>query len=534
VIRTKSARRGAFTAPHHLASQAGLAVLREGGNAIEAMVAAAAVVAVVYPYANSIGGDGFWLIGEPGQDPLCIDASGRSAQLATLDFYRQHQLSQMPQRGPLVANTVAATISGWQLALELSAKWGGRLPLKRLLEDATHYSTKGFPVASNHAGSIATFADQLKNVPGFADAFLPGGKPLQAGTMWQQLALGRTFARLAAAGLDDYYRGDIARTQAAALEKLGSPLRLSDFESHRAQFVTPLVLQHSAGRIFNMTAPTQGVASQIILGLFDRLGAQLDAKQAESFEHIHLLVEATKQAFIQRDTHIADPAVMKIDAQSLLEPKFLDGLAAKIDRRHAAPWPLQKDGSGDTIWMGCIDGEGRAVSFIQSVYWQHGSGVVLPETGVLWQNRGTSFTLREGDLRQLRPLTKPYHTLNPAYARLKDGRIIAYGTMGGEGQPQTQAIMFTRYVHFNEKLQDAVTGPRFFLGRTTGGTTESLKMESRFDPALLEALRQAGHDVEAVGAYENMMGHAGMLVLHPSGVIEMAGDSRSDGQAVGF
>lgn len=530
MIRTKSARRGAFTAPHHLASQAGLAVLREGGNAIEAMVAAAAVVAVVYPYANSIGGDGFWLIGEPGQDPLCIDASGRSAQLATLDFYRQHQLDKMPLRGPLVANTVAATISGWQLALEVSAKWGGRLPLRRLLEDAIYYSTHGFPVAANHAGSIALFADQLKTVPGFADAFLPGGQPLQAAAMWKQQALGRTFERLASAGLDDYYRGDIARTQAASLERLGSPLRLEDFESHRAQFVTPLVLQHSAGRIFNMTAPTQGVASHIILGLFDRLGC----KQAEGFEHIHLLVEATKQAFIQRDTHIADPAVMKIDTQSLLEPRFLDGLAAKIDRKRAAPWPPQKDGEGDTIWMGCIDGEGRAISFIQSVYWQHGSGVVLPETGVLWQNRGTSFTLREGDLRQIKPRTKPYHTLNPAYARLKDGRTIAYGTMGGEGQPQTQAIMFTRYVQFGEKLQDAVTGPRFFLGRTTGGTTETLKMESRFDPTLMEALRQAGHAVEVVGPYENMMGHAGMLVLHPSGVIEMAGDPRSDGQAVGF
>lgn len=530
MIRTKSARRGAFTAPHHLASQTGLAVLRDGGNAIEAMVAAAAVVAVVYPYANSIGGDGFWLIGEPGQDPLCIDASGRSAQLASLDFYRQHQQSKMPLRGPLVANTVAATISGWQLALDVSSKWGGKLPLKRLLEDATYYSAKGFPVAANHAGSIALHADQLKNVPGFADAFMPGGKPLQAAAMWKQEALGRTFERLISAGLDDYYRGDIARTQASSLERLGSPLRLADFESHRAQFVTPLVLQHSAGRIFNMTAPTQGVASQMILGLFDRLGC----KQRESFEHIHLLVEATKQAFIQRDTHIADPAVMKIETQSLLEPKFLDGLAAKIDRQRASTWPPQKDGEGDTIWMGCIDGEGRAVSFIQSVYWQHGSGVVLPETGVLWQNRGTSFTLTEGDLRQIRPHTKPYHTLNPAYARLKDGRTIAYGTMGGEGQPQTQAIMFTRYVQFGSTLQDAVTGPRFFLGRTTGGTTETLKMENRFDPALMEALRQAGHAVEEVGPYENMVGHAGMLVLHPSGVIEMAGDPRSDGQAVGF
>ncbi|MDF3075176.1 MAG: putative gamma-glutamyltransferase ywrD, partial [Alphaproteobacteria bacterium] len=168
MIRTKSARRGAFVAPHHLAAQTGLAVLREGGNAIEAMVAAAATVGVVYPYANGIGGDAFWLVGEAGKDPVSIDAAGAAAQLATPEFYRQHQLDAIPQRGPLVANTVAGTISGWQLALELSAKWGGKIPLSRLLEDAIHYAGQGFPVSENLAGSGKLFADLLRAVPGFA------------------------------------------------------------------------------------------------------------------------------------------------------------------------------------------------------------------------------------------------------------------------------------------------------------------------------------------------------------------------------
>ena len=531
MIRTKSARRGAFVAPHHLAAQTGLAVLREGGNAIEAMVAAAATVAVVYPYANGIGGDAFWLIGEAGKDPVCIDAAGAAAQLATPEFYRQHQLDEIPQRGPLVANTVAGTISGWQLALELSSKWGGEVPLARLLEDAIHYSGEGFPVSENHAGSTKLFADLLRNVPGFADAFLDmSGKPVPATTMWTQKALAGTFERLAKAGLDDYYRGDIARAHAKGMEKIGSPLRLDDFEKHRAQFVKPLEMAHSSGRLFNMTAPTQGVTSLMVLGIFDRLGC----RQAEGFEYLHLLVEAIKEAFIERDLHVADPAMMKIDAQSMLDPKYLDRLAAKIDRKTAAPWPPRKPGEGDTIWMGCIDGEGRTISFIQSVYFQYGSGVVIPETGVLWQNRGAGFTLKEGHVRQVRPGKKPYHTLNPAYARLKDGRTIAYGTMGGEGQPQTQAAMFTRYVDYGQSLQSAVSGPRWFLGKTTGGQTDSLKIESRFDPAVIDAMRKAGHDVEMVGPYENMMGHAGMLVLHPSGVIEAAGDPRSDGGAVGF
>lgn len=531
MIRTKSARRGAFVAPHHLAGQTGLAVLREGGNAIEAMVAAAATVAVVYPYANGIGGDAFWLIGEAGKDPICIDAAGAAAQLATPEFYRQHQRDSVPQRGPLVANTVAGTISGWQLALELAAKWGGRIPLARLLEDAIHYAGQGFPVSENHARSTRDYVELLRNEPGFADAFLDGkGQPIPATTMWTQRALAQTFERLAAAGLDDYYRGDVARAHAKGLDKVGAPLRLADFEGHRAQWVKPLEMAHSSGRLFNMTAPTQGVTSLMVLGIFDRLGC----KQAEGFEYLHLLVEAIKLAFIERDLHVADPTMMKIEAQSMLEAKNLDRLAARVDRARAAPWPPRKPGEGDTIWMGCIDGEGRTVSFIQSVYMQYGSGVVIPETGVLWQNRGAGFNLKDGHVRQIRPGKKPYHTLNPAYARLKDGRTISYGTMGGEGQPQTQAAMFTRYVDYGQSLQSAVTGPRWFLGRTSGGQNEALKIEDRFDPAVIDAMRKAGHDVEMVGSYENMMGHAGMLVLHPSGVIEAAGDPRSDGGVTAF
>lgn len=531
MIRTKSARRGAFVAPHHLAAQTGLAVLREGGNAIEAMVAAAATVGVVYPYANGIGGDAFWLIGEAGKDPVCIDAAGAAAHLATPEFYRQHQLDEIPQRGPLVANTVAGTISGWQLALELSSKWGGNFPLSRLLEDAIHYSDQGFPISENLAGSTKLFADLLRNVPGFAETFLDKqGQPIPATTMFAQKALAGTFERLAKAGLDDYYRGDIARAHAKGMEKIGSPLRLEDFAAHRAHWVKPLEMAHSSGRLFNMTAPTQGVTSLMVLGIFDRLAC----RQAEGFDYLHLLMEAIKLAFIERDLHVADPTMMKIDPQSMLDAKNLDRLAAKVNRAKAAPWPPRKSGEGDTIWMGCIDGEGRTVSFIQSVYFQYGSGVVIPETGVLWQNRGAGFTLQEGHVRQVRPGKKPYHTLNPAYARLKDGRTIAYGTMGGEGQPQTQAAMFSRYVQFGQSLQGAVTGPRWFLGKTTGGQTDSLKIENRFDPAVIEAMRKAGHDIDMVGPFENMMGHAGMLVLHPSGVIEAAGDPRSDGGAVGF
>jgi gamma-glutamyltranspeptidase/glutathione hydrolase len=208
-------------------------------------------------------------------------------------------------------------------------------------------------------------------------------------------------------------------------------------------------------------------------------------------------------------------------------------MAASVDGSKAAPWPEAEPG-GDTVWLSAIDGEGRAVSFIQSIYWEFGSGVVLPQTGVTWQNRGTSFNLNDGAHNCLMPARRPFHTIQPALARLADGRVMAYGTMGGEGQPQTQAMIYARHVLYGQDLQEAVTAPRWLLGRTWGAETTNLRIENRFDAAVLEALKAASHDVEIVGPFEEFMGHAGALVHHPSGLIEGAADPRSDGIVAGF
>jgi gamma-glutamyltranspeptidase/glutathione hydrolase len=184
--------------------------------------------------------------------------------------------------------------------------------------------------------------------------------------------------------------------------------------------------------------------------------------------------------------------------------------------------------------MGVIDGSGRAVSFIQSIYHEFGSGIVLDGTGINWQNRGASFSLDPSALNTLEPGRKPFHTLNPAMAHLSDGRVMVYGTMGGEGQPQTQAAVFTRHVVYGQDLQAAISAPRWLLGRTWGQATQSLKVESRFDPALVDALRAMGHEVEVYGAFDETMGHAGAIVAHPGGVIEGANDPRSDGAAIGY
>lgn len=527
MIHTLTALGGMFVAPHHLAAQAGRDVLRDGGNAVEAMVAAAAAIAVVYPHMNAIGGDGFWLIHEPGKEPVAISACGPAAALADLDFYAGHEA--IPSRGPKAALTVAGTIGGWAKALDVAAAWGAALPLPRLLADGIRHAHNGIAVTESQAGLTREKFKGLKDAPGFAQTHLVNGQPPEVGHVLKQPTLGRTLEQLAERGLDDFYRGELAARIGAELERVGSPLRTSDLAAYQAQIVEPLSVRLNDSTVYNLPPPTQGLSALMILGLFERLGVT----EGEGFAHVHGLVEATKRAFRVRDRVVTDPQRLPADPRSFLKPAALTDLAADIDREEALPWP-DVAAPGDTIWMGCIDAQGRAVSFIQSVYWEFGSGVVLQDTGIVWQNRGTSFSLDPKALNVLKPGHRPFHTLNPALALFDDGRVMPYGTMGGEGQPQTQAAVFTRYARFGQGLQAAVTAPRWLLGRTWGGVTTSLKLESRFDPALVEALKAAGHEVEVFSEpFSDTMGHAGALVRHPNGVIEGAVDPRSDGVVAG-
>jgi gamma-glutamyltranspeptidase len=529
MLNTPRCRNGMVTSPHHLASQTGLQILRDGGTAIEAAVAMAAAVAVVYPHMTGIGGDGFWLIAEPGQPPLAVDACGAAGAEVSLDLYRRQGLSAIPNRGPLAANTVAGTISGWQAVLEINRRWGGTLPLSRLLGQAIDYAEAGIVVTVSQAELTAEKFDELAQVPGFADVYLPGGKAPAEGSLLVQPALAKTLRHLAEQGLDSFYRGPLAAVIAAELQKAGSPITAADLARHQPLVRQPLSVSVRGAELFNFPPPTQGLSSLMILALFDRL----NIRDGEGFEYVHGLVEATKQAFLVRDREIADPADMAVDPASFLTPSALDGLAACIDRARALPWPAPASG-GDTIWLGVIDGQGRSVSFIQSVYFEFGSGVVLPQTGITWQNRGCSFQLTDTGRRRLRPGAKPFHTLNPAMARFADGRSMVYGTMGGEGQPQTQAAVFSRYAWFGHGLQAAITAPRWLLGRTWGAESVTLKLESRFDAALVAKLRAAGHDVEILPPFTSTMGHAGAIVRHPNGVLEGATDPRSDGAASGW
>jgi oxamate amidohydrolase len=269
-----------------------------------------------------------------------------------------------------------------------------------------------------------------------------------------------------------------------------------------------------------------------MLGLFERLGV----RRGESLEHQHGLIEAAKRAYAIRDRVVTDPAHLNHDPADWLTSPALDREAAAILADRAAPYPMPKPVEGDTVWMGAIDRNGLVVSYIQSLFWEFGSACVLSRTGILCSNRGIAFSLDPASKNPLAPGRKPYHTLNPALAVFDDGRVLSYGTMGGDGQPQIQAQIFTRYANFGMGLADAVDAPRWLLGRRWRAPAPTLKTEDRFDSGLLRALAERGHEVEELGSpYAEAVGHAGMLVRHArNGRVEATHDPRSDGGALGL
>ena len=513
----------AFTAPHYAASTVGNEILQRGGTAIEAMVAAAASIAVEYPHMNGLGGDGFWLISEPGKAPVAIDACGTAAALATPAFYEGK--TAIPSRGGQAALTMAGAVAGWQKALDISAGWQSAMPLSELLETAISQASWGIEVTQSMSDASFKTYDELAHDEHFAP-FLIKGKALKKGKIVKLTQLSATLQHLADKGLNDFYQGDIAHQLAADLEDAGSPIRLADFQQYQALQVSPLSVTTKLGKLYNLPAPTQGIASLIILALYDRVVH----KGKTDADMVHLLIECTKQAFIKRNQFVTDPSRLSADFDSLLTDDALDEMAANIELESALPWPHEAK-TGDTIWMGACDNQGRMVSYIQSLYWEFGSGVVSPQTGIVWNNRGTSFSLDPGHLQYLQPGMKPFHTLNPAFAELHDGRRISYGTMGGEGQPQTQAALFSRYAYHNQPLDKAISLGRWLLGRTWGDQSHNLKVERDVAEYVGNDLISRGHDMVVVDACNELMGHAGAVVLHPDHHTEAATDPRSDGKA---
>ena len=524
LLKTQTSQKGMVVSPHHAASDAGLEILKKGGNAIEASIAVASSLAIHYPHMTGIGGDAFWLVYDPKEGVSFIEASGYSGYDVKKELYEG--LSEIPFRGKLAANTAAGAVSAWDLAFEKSKTWGGKMAPATLLSEAISSANNGIKVSKSLSETLKEKQAELQADTFFESVYYPNKEVPKEGEILVQKSLGETLKRISQEGFDTFYRGSLSKDIANDFSKREGFITLNDLNNHHASWNKALELQTSQSKLFNASAPTQGVASLMILGLFDRWVEKLP--QLDSSNHVHLLVEATKIAFSHRTK--MDTSASPEELQAWLEPEYLDKLSEKIDLQKAKTWG-KETAPGDTTWFGAVDSQGRVVSAIQSIYHEFGSGLMLPKTGIVWQNRGCSFSLDSSHIQTLMPHKKPFHTLNPAIALFNDGRVMAYGTMGGDGQPQTQAAVYSRYAYYNDDLQTTINKPRWLLGRTWGNSSESLKLESRFPLDCQEDLIKKGHDVEILSSLDSAVGHAGAIVWHPNGKIEGASDPRSDGKA---
>lgn len=540
---TTMATQGMVTTPNYLASQAALKVLQDGGNAVEAAIAAASTLAVVYPHMNSVGGDNFWLIYNAKTKELKgLNASGRSGEKATIDFYKNQGYTSIPSRGYLAANTVPGAVSGWQEAYDYAKKnIGNKLPWNKLLDSSISYAQNGFPVTPSQVKNTKLSLDEtdkefrnLQRFEGFVKTYLKSdGQPYKEGELFKQPDLANTLKVIAQKGANGFYKGEIAKKIVADLQAHGGVLTEKDFAEHHADWVNPITVDYRGYQAYNLPPNTQGMASLEILNILNNFDVK---KMGEgSADYYHVIVEATKQAFADRDKYLTDPEFSNIPLDYVLSKEHAKDLADRIDLNKAATNVKPLDPKGDTVWFGVVDKDGNAVSIIQSIYHEFGSAIVPKGTGVILQNRGSFFSLDPSNVNHLEPKKRTFHTLNPAML-FKDGKpFLVYGTMGGEGQPQTQAAIVTRIIDFGFSVQDAIEAPRWLQGRTWGAASNDLKIEGRVPDEVTKELIKRGHPVKVLADYTDTMGHAGAILIDPSTNIKYGGaDPRGDGAAVGY
>lgn len=534
---------GMVTSPNYLATQAGVDVLRRGGTAVDAAIATAATLAVVYPQMCTLGGDNFWLIYNAKTGELkALNASGRSGEKATIDFYTSKGYQKIPSRGYYAANTVPGVVSGWDEAYKMSVKeLGSQYKWADIFKSPIDYALNGMPVSTslnywskvNVDPSDTEFRD-LQRFPEFARIFLKDGdKPYEVGEILKQPDLAKTLKLIADKGADEFYKGSIAKKIVSDLEAHDGLLTLADFKNHHADWVEPIHVNYRDTVAYNFPPNTQGMASLEILNILNNFDVK--SLGEGSADYYHVIIEATKQAFADRDKYLTDPEFADIPLDYLLSAQHGKDQAKLIDMQHAADKVEPLDPKGDTVWLGVVDKYGNAVSLIQSIYHDFGSGIVPEGTGVILQNRGSFFSLDKNHVNALMPHKRTFHTLNPAML-LKNGKpLLVYGTMGGEGQPQTQAAVVTRVIDFGMTPQMAINSPRWLYGRTWGKASNDLKMEGRIPDEVLKDLEKRGHPVKKVEDFTDTMGHAGAILINQnSGVMQGGTDPRGDGLAAGF
>jgi gamma-glutamyltranspeptidase/glutathione hydrolase len=533
---------GAVVAPHHLATAAGLGILRQGGSAVDAAIAANAVLAVVTPESCGLGGDAFWLIWDAAERrQVALNGSGRSAATADPAPLLAAGLDRVPLQGPL-SITVPGAVRSWGDA----HRRHGRLSPDAILAPAIELARSGFaayPALIEAIESMAGVAHALFGPDaGFLEVFLSDGRPPRPGERVRLPALATTLETLAGDGFDCFYDGDLGERQAIALAEAGSAIRADDLRSHTSTWGTPIAVDYRGVRATSHPPNSSGIVALEILGILSRF----EPPPRESFgpdgvtdpRWIHLGVEAAKLAMADRARHLTDPDAHDVPVATLLDPAYHAELAARIDpdrasRPSADPLPP----GGGTIYLATVDGDGNAVSLIQSICWHYGSGVVDPGTGIAYQNRGAYFSCDSSRPNVLAPSKRTLHTLLPGML-FRDGRDdpwIVVGAMGLDAQPQIHAQFVSAVVDGGLDIRTAVAAPRWYAAPPDHYETPTdVHLETRHRSGVADALRDMGHDLGPARAFDPDLGHEHAIELvdgGPSagGSVAATTDPRSDG-----
>jgi gamma-glutamyltranspeptidase/glutathione hydrolase len=503
-----------------LAAQAGLAMLARGGNAVDAAIAAAMTLTVVEPTGNGLGSDAFAILWD-GRRLHGLNASGRSPAGWTAERFRG--AAAMPELG-WDSVTVPGAVSAW-VAL---ARRFGRLPLPVLAEPAIRYARHGFLVSPMIAELWRWAPDRYGSQPGFAEAFLPGGRPPAAGEPFRNEAQARSLELIAESAGEAFYRGALAERMAAHARAHDGALSEEDLGAHTADWAEPLAVPFAGALVHELPPNGQGIATLMALGMIEAAGRGDGPPDDPAV--LHLAIEATKLAMADLAEHVADPDHMRDPPAALIDPDYLARRAALIDRRRAGDPRHGAPGRGGTVYLATADADRMMVSFIQSNFMGFGSGVVVPGTGISLQNRGAGFVLRLGHANVVAPRKRPFHTIIPGFATTADGRpLMAFGVMGGAMQAQGHVQLALRILAHGQNPQAAIDAPRW---RVTGG--RRVAVEPGFPAATRTALAALGHEiaVEEVSAF-SAFGGAQAILNVPGGYVA-GSDPRKDGQAVGF
>jgi len=526
-----TAQRGMVTSPHHLASEAGADVLRAGGSAVDAALATAAVLAVIYPHMTGMGGDAFWLIHDPQTGQVrYLDGGGRASSKADMAYFTQRGMSEVPFRGILPATlTTPGAVSSWFAA----HKAFGKLPVQRSLQAAMAYAKDGYPVTERLAGWLQFTQAELQTLSGWRNVFMPNGQLPVTGSALTNPALARTLQAVADGGAAAFYAGEVGQSLAAFSQQNGGFFTREDLAAQQARWGEPLVGQYRDLTLYQTPAPTQGFTVLQMLKLVEPF--ELHRMALRDPQRIHLMVQAKQISYHDRDRWLGDPAFAEVPMDLLLSDAYLHQRRELMDVHKALPWdkvPSYGSLTGDTVYIAAVDAQGQAVSLIHSLYGAFGSGMLDEATGVLLQNRSAYFSLKPDHPNALAPGKVPLHTLIASMGFKNNQLWSVMGCMGADGQPQIQFQTYSAMVDHGLDIQQAVQAPRWLSGRfALGEARDTLHVESRLGEPTLAALDQRGHLLNRWGPWNELAGHAHGITLDPQTGLRTGGaDPRSDGQ----